>query len=95
MADFNPEKFRALVGEGRYDEAMAAVDAAVAAASAEADKAEALRLRADLNWKLGRRARAISDYEAAVAADPDSPARQSLDMAREVMDFFNHDLYNP
>lgn len=61
----------------------------------EQESADALYLRGRLNWKLGRKGEAISDYSAAVALDPHSPAAAALDMARQVMDFFNPDLYNP
>jgi len=91
MTTFDIERFEALVAGGSYDEAMALLDSAIGAGA----DAGLLRRRGDLNWKLGRQARAISDYEAAVAMEPESPAAQSLAMAREVMDFFNPDLYNP
>lgn len=51
--------------------------------------------RGRLNWKLDRRGAAMSDYETAAQLDPGSPAVQALEMAHQVMDFYNHDLYNP
>jgi len=51
--------------------------------------------RGMLYWKLGRRGAAMSDYAAAAALDPDSPAVQALEQARAIMDFYDHDLYNP
>lgn len=57
--------------------------------------AEALFTRGRINWRKGLRGEAISDYEAAVAIDPASPARIALDQARDVMDFFNPDIFNP
>ncbi len=56
---------------------------------------EAYYLRGRLRWKLGRRTDAMSDYSSAVAINPESEASAALDMARDIMDFFNHDLYNP
>lgn len=46
-------------------------------------------------WKEGRRADAIECYERAAASDPESEAAVALEHVREVMNFFNKDLYNP
>ena len=52
--------------------------------------------RGRLLCRLQRHAAAMADYERATAlAGPDSPAAAALAMAREVMDFYNKDLYNP
>ncbi len=51
--------------------------------------------RGRLYWKCGRRGEAISDYEHAASLDPDSPAATALAQARDIMDFYNTDLYNP
>lgn len=51
--------------------------------------------RGRLYWKLEQRGAAISDYETAAQLDPASSAVQALEMARQIMDFYNHDLYNP
>ncbi len=55
----------------------------------------ALFLQGKAYWRLGKRAKAISAYEASVAIASDSPARYALEQAREVEDFFNPDLLNP
>ena len=81
----------ALIASGDYDSAMKTLNAELE----KSTDATMLALRGDLNWKLGPRAQAISDYEAAVDLDPSSPAAQTLAIAREVMDFYNRDLYNP
>lgn len=51
--------------------------------------------RGKLYWKLGMKAEAMSDYARAEALDPESPAAEALAQAREIMSFFNKDLYNP
>ncbi len=48
-----------------------------------------------LYWKLGRRGAAMSDYAAAAAIDPASPAAAALEQARSIMDFYDRNLYNP
>ena len=51
--------------------------------------------RGRLYWRLGHKSQAISDYERAVALNAASPAAAALTIARDVMNFFNKDLYNP
>lgn len=46
-------------------------------------------------WAQGKHGQAMSAYNEAIALDPNSPAVQALRMANEIMDFYNHDLYNP
>lgn len=51
--------------------------------------------RGRLFWKLDRKGDAISDYEQAIALDPECGAAEALRLSREVMNFYNKDLYNP
>lgn len=46
-------------------------------------------------WKRGRRGEAMSLYARSAAEEPDGPAATALEQARRIMDFYNHDLYNP
>lgn len=57
--------------------------------------ATGLYLRGRIEWKNGNKARAITFYEAAVAVDPHCEAAVALEQARNVMNFYNKDLYNP
>lgn len=59
------------------------------------DDAVALFERGKLFWRLGRRSAAMTDYNAAIAIDPNSPAATALEQAQAIDDFYNHDLYNP
>lgn len=51
--------------------------------------------RGKLYWKGGKRAEAITDFNTAIANNPQSPAAEYLNMVNEIMDFYNTDLYNP
>lgn len=62
---------------------------------ADATDAEGLFLKGKALWRLGRRAEATSAYAQAAALDPESPAAQALDHARDIESFFNPDLLNP
>ena len=41
------------------------------------------------NWQM-----AMNNYLEAVALNPGSPAQQALDIANEILDFYNKDMYN-
>ncbi|MBP5636451.1 MAG: hypothetical protein J6X25_02905 [Bacteroidales bacterium] len=41
------------------------------------------------NWQM-----AMNSYLEAVHMNPESPARQALDIANEILDFYNKDMYN-
>ena len=79
------------IDEGRYDDALALLDGVLN----EVADSDLFYRRGRLLWKLGRKTDAMSDYGRAVEIDPQSPAATALDMAREVMNFYNKDMYNP
>ncbi len=56
---------------------------------------EAYFQRGKLYWKIGQTGAAMSDYEAAALINSDSPATEALRMSRDIMNFYNTDLYNP
>ena len=41
------------------------------------------------NWQM-----AINNYLEALHLNPDSPARQALEIANDILDFYNKDMYN-
>lgn len=60
------------------------------------DDTEALTLRGMRHFGAGHRAAAIGDYLEALRIDPDNAkARQALDFANGILDFYNKDLFNP
>lgn len=46
-------------------------------------------------WAEGRHGEAITQYNHAVALDPQSPAATALQMATGIMDFYDKSRYNP
>lgn len=85
------EDVERLTAAGKLDEALAMLDEAIKAA----DDAELHYQRGRLLWKMGRKTDAMSAYATASELDPSSPARAALDMAREIMNFYHRDRYNP
>lgn len=83
-----------LISENKYDEALSLLDKAI---DSEVDcrDAELFFIRGKVKWKLDDRAGAITDYEHACAIDSNSPAVKALEISRDIMDFFNPDIFNP
>lgn len=75
------------------DEAIERLDEWIAEHPEDAD---ALTVRGMRHFGAGKRSAAIGDYLAALRIDPaNNRARQALDHANEILDFYNKDLFNP
>lgn len=82
------EQIRNLIAKGNLADATALLSAA-------ANDDWAVYMLGRIAWKEGRKGDAITLYERAKALNPDSEAAVALDQAREIMNFYNTDLYNP
>ena len=71
------------------------LDEAESLLSPASDDAWTLYMLGRIAWKRGDKSAAISLYERAEAIDPASEAAVALEQARDVMSFYNKDLYNP
>ncbi len=86
------DRIRALLDAHKADEAIALVEAFRAEGGVLDDTLFYLlgnAWRKKGNWKM-----AMDNYLEAVALNPDSPAAQALDIANEILDFYNKDMYN-
>lgn len=86
------EIIRTLVGEGRLTDAIIALDQMILDSP---DDDKLFFERGKLHWRTGDRAKAMGDYAKAKSINPDSPASRALELAYDVANFFNPDLYNP
>lgn len=84
------EKILELFEANRLSEAAAMLDE-----SSALGESWSFYMLGRIAWKEGRKADAISLYEHATALDPHSEAAVALEQAREIMNFYNKDLYNP
>lgn len=88
------ENIERLLRDSRAAEAIAQLEAYLATPGASClDVAyyllgNAYRQKSD--WR-----KAISNYNRSVQLNPDGPAKTALQTANEILNFFNHDLYNP
>lgn len=81
-----------LIADNLLEEALAALNSEILGNHADA---RLYFLRGKVNWRLDRRGEAITDYEHAVALDPESEAAAALELSRGIMDFYNPDMFNP
>lgn len=86
------DQIDSLLKDNKLDEALVLLDSIL---EANPTDAEALFARGKIYWRMGLRSKATSDYAAAAAYDPESPAVQALQQARDIENFFNPDLLNP
>ena len=57
--------------------------------------AQLFYLRGNAYRQLGNWGKAMSSYLEASERDPEGPAKQAYQQALQILDFYNHDLYNP
>ena len=86
------EEVRALLEADRCDDAIALLDS-FRGEGGEMDDTLFYLLgnawRKKGNWKM-----AMDNYLEAIAINPESPARQALEIANDILAFFNKDMYN-
>lgn len=63
--------------------------------STHPDDDEAYLLRGLKYFGANKRAEAINSYLEAIRINPESRAKQALDAANSILDYYNKDLYNP
>lgn len=86
------QKIDALIADGKLSEALEKLTPLI---DADPNNANWHFLKGKALWKTGDKGAAISEYEHASQLDPESPATHALEMARDIMDFFNPDIFNP
>ena len=86
------EKIRTLLEQSKADEAIAEMEAYRAAGGAMDD--ELFYLLGNAWRKKGNWQMAMNNYHEAIALNPESPARQALEIAQDILNFFNKDMYN-
>ena len=86
------DRIRNLLSTERADEAIAELDAFRNAGGSMDD--ELFYLLGNAWRKKGNWQMAMNNYLEAVHLNPESPAQQALDIANEILDFYNKDMYN-
>lgn len=81
-----------LIDQNNTEEAIKLLDLYLANSPRD-DEAYFMRGRA--YWKLQNYGAAITDYEHALEINPDSQAAAALELALDVLNFYNPDMLNP
>lgn len=86
------DRIKALLDEDKADDAIALLERYRADGGSLDDTLFYLlgnAWRKKGNWQM-----AMNNYLEAVHLNPESPAQQALDIANEILDFYNKDMYN-
>jgi predicted negative regulator of RcsB-dependent stress response len=86
------EQLRILLEQSRADEAIAAMESYRSGGGEMNDRLFYLlgnAWRKKGNWQM-----AINNYLEAIDLNPESPAKQALEIAGEILAFYNKDMYN-
>ena len=83
------DRISALLARDRADEAIALME------SYDGPMDDALYYLLGNAWrKKGNWQMAMNNYLEAIRLNPESPAAQALEIANEILDFYNKDMYN-
>jgi tetratricopeptide (TPR) repeat protein len=86
------DRIKALLDANEADEAITLMDGYRASGGPMDDSLYYLlgnAWRKKGNWQM-----AMNNYLEALELNPESPAKQALDIANEILDFYNKDMYN-
>ncbi|MCR5407794.1 MAG: tetratricopeptide repeat protein [Bacteroidales bacterium] len=86
------QKLRDLLDQSKADEAIALAERYRAEGGVMDD--ELFYLLGNAWRKKGNWQMAMNNYLEAIHLNPDSPAQQALDIANEILAFYNKDMYN-
>ncbi|MDO4214664.1 MAG: tetratricopeptide repeat protein [Bacteroidales bacterium] len=81
-----------LLDKGKADEAIELATEFLT--QTHAPKDQLYYLRGNAYRKKGDWQHALNDYLEAITINPESPAKHAYDMAIDILNFFNKDMYN-
>ncbi len=84
-----------MLTESKSDQVIAAVDQLATTGTNRAVMAQAYYLRGNAYRQLGNMRQALNSYLESMELDPDGPAAQAYRTIQEILNFYDHDLYNP
>lgn len=89
------EEIKQMLSASRSAEVVAAVDELVAQGGDRRVLAQAYYLRGNAYRQQGDMRQAMNSYLEAIDLDPEGPAAQAYRTMQEILNFYDHDLYNP
>ncbi len=91
----NIQTIKQMLNESRSLEVITAVDEMASTDVDTATMAMAYYLRGNAYRQQGDMRQAMNSYLASMELDPDGPAAQAYRTIQEILNFYDHDLYNP
>lgn len=88
-------EIKQLLTDSKSDDVIAAVDQIVSGCGDRALLAQAYYLRGNAYRQQGDMRQAMNSYLESMELDPDGPAAQAYRTIQEILNFYDHDLYNP
>jgi len=90
------QEIRDALAQSRSQDAIDAANQVVSTAGNDnATLATAYYLRGNAHRQRGEVRLALNSYLEAMELEPDGPAAEAYRMTQQILDFYNHDLYNP
>lgn len=89
------EELKQMLAESKSDQVIAAADQLATTSTDPAVMAQAYYLRGNAYRQQGNMRQAMNSYLEAMELEPDGPAAQAYRTIQEILDFYDHDLYNP
>ena len=92
------QKIKEMLGRSESRDVIAHCDYIIENMETENNKmiiSQVFYLRGNAYRQLGDWGKAMSSYLEAAERDPESPAKQAYQQALQILEFYNHDLYNP
>ncbi len=85
------DSIQTLIDGGMFDEALASINTLLQESPADD---ELHYLKGKVLIRQGEWKKATDAYLQAQALNPDGPAQEQLSMIKDIMDFYNKDMYN-
>ena len=89
------EELKQMLAESKSDQVIAAADQLATTSTDRAVMAQAYYLRGNAYRQQGNMRQAMNSYLEAMELEPEGPAAQAYRTIQEILDFYDHDLYNP
>lgn len=91
----NLQEIRVLLENSESEQVVTAVDELLRHSTDKNTIAQAYYIRGNAYRQQGNMRQAMNSYLESMELDPDGPAAQAYRVIQEILNFYNHDLYNP
>lgn len=89
------EQIKQMLAQSQSTQVVEAVDNLLQSCADKKVMAQAYYLRGNAYRQQGNMRQAMNSYLEAMELEPEGPAAQAYRTIQEILDFYNHDLYNP